>query len=87
MSLPLEAQAALEAFQAVKASVRTVLKTEFSIDHATLEPCLSADMDSDPGAVKAHASGGGGAHRGHDHGHEHQHGSDHGHNDHRDHDR
>jgi len=77
----------LEAFQAIKASVRKVLKTEFSIDHATLEPCLSTDMGSDPGAVKAHASGGGGAHRGHDHGHKHQHGSEHGRDDHRDHDR
>lgn len=75
----------LEAFQAVKADVRAVLKTQFAIDHATLEPCLSADVDSDPGAVKAHA--GGGSRQDHDHGHEHNHGSGHGHDHAKDHDR
>lgn len=73
----------LDAFQAVKADVRAVLKTEFSIDHATLEPCLSADVDSDPSAVEAHAGGGSAAHQSHDHGrdHAHEHGSGHSHDD------
>lgn len=36
----------LEAFEQVKAAVRAVLKTEFSIEHATLEPCLNSAVGS-----------------------------------------
>lgn len=71
----------LEAFETLKVAVRAVLKTRFSIDHATLEPCLRADVDSDPRAIAAHAGGGAGSHRGHHHdhasGHDHDHDHDH----------
>ncbi len=67
----------LQAFEQVKAAVRAVLKTQFSIDHATLEPCLNADLGSDPGAIRAHSGKGDDTgHHGHDHGHDkgHSHG-------------
>lgn len=61
--------ASLKAFEQVKAAVRAVLKTEFSIDHATLEPCLNTELGSDPAGIKAHSGKGGDHHHGHDHGH------------------
>lgn len=64
----------LDSFQAVKTAVRALLKTDFSIDHATLEPCLKTGVGSDPAAISAH-SGQGGDTR---HGHAHEHGSGHG---------
>ncbi|MBU4135022.1 MAG: cation diffusion facilitator family transporter [Alphaproteobacteria bacterium] len=45
----------LEAFEQVKVAVRAVLKTEFSIEHATLEPCLNSAVDSDPAGIAAHS--------------------------------
>lgn len=69
--------ASLKAFEQVKTAVRAVLKTEFSIEHATLEPCLNTGLGSDPGDIKAHSGKGGDArHHGHEQGHDkgHSHG-------------
>lgn len=58
----------LEAFEQLKAAIRAVLKAEFSIHHTTLEPCLNADVGSDPAAVKAHSGKAAHTqHQGHDH--------------------
>lgn len=67
--------ASLKAFEQVKTAVRAVSKTEFSIEHATLELCLNTDVGSDPGAIKAHSGKGGETHH---HGHDHDKGHSHG---------
>ena len=70
--------ASLKAFEQVKAAVRAVLETEFSIAHATLEPCLNTNLGSDPRDIKAHAGKGDGGHH-HHHGHDHGQGRGHSH--------
>lgn len=67
----------LAAFETLKAAVRAVLRTEFSIAHATLEPCLNSDVGSDPAAIRAHSGKGDETHH-HDLEHNHAKGHSHG---------
>ncbi|MDP1912104.1 cation diffusion facilitator family transporter [Brevundimonas sp.] len=59
------ATGSMKAFELTKNRIRAVLKSDFSIAHATLEPC-TADLSSDPASVKAHSKQD--RHHGHTHG-------------------
>ncbi len=54
----------VEAFDEIKTRVRAMLKSDFTIAHATLEPCADG-ADSDPASVRAHSK------QDHDHGRSH----------------
>lgn len=57
----------LAAFEETKTRIRAMLKTDFTIAHATLEPCTGG-ASSDPASVRAHA--------GKNHVHSHSHGDE-----------
>ncbi|MEJ6788167.1 cation diffusion facilitator family transporter [Brevundimonas sp. BR2-1] len=54
----------MKAFEEIKTRIRAMLKSDFAIAHATLEPCTGV-ASSDPASVRAHAG------KTHDHSHSH----------------
>lgn len=44
----------MEAFEEIKTRIRAMLKSDFTIAHATLEPCTGS-ASSDPASVRAHS--------------------------------